>query len=433
MKTHVFVRVLTLLILAFFLSADAAHAQFIKRLGRAAKEAAERKVTEKVVEKEEEAIEQVFEGGAEAEAEEEEAEESSSVSNEATETVSGGTAAADPAAAAPKRAKPGEGAWANYDFVPGERVIFAEDFSKDRVGNFPQRFEFISGNAEVVEWEGRKWLRMNEETFFKIPLPENLPNRFTVEFDATIPWWGMDFHADAIVGERYNHHVYETSGVVLGCCEVGVYKGKGEGVSSVDARDHFKDMFSEHDMSYPMRVRLHVDGNYVKMYLEEKRVANLPNGNFGRQNYLAFRMSGSADEAKAPLITNFSINAGGTPMYDALMTDGRFATQGILFDTGSDVIRPESTPTLKEIASMLKDHADLRLLIEGHTDNTGNADANQALSERRAAAVKQYLVESEGIDGSRLETKGFGPSVPVADNATPEGRQQNRRVELVKL
>lgn len=82
---------------------------------------------------------------------------------------------------------------------------------------------------------------------------------------------------------------------------------------------------------------------------------------------------------------------------------------------------------------MLKQHADLNLLIEGHTDNVGNAESNQALSERRAAAVRNFLIDTYGIDASRLTSKGFGANNPVASNDTPEGRQQNRRVELVKM
>ncbi len=82
---------------------------------------------------------------------------------------------------------------------------------------------------------------------------------------------------------------------------------------------------------------------------------------------------------------------------------------------------------------MLKDHPELRLLIEGHTDNVGSEASNLALSEKRAAAVKQSLVANFGIDASRLESKGFGASKPAAPNDTPEGRQTNRRVEIVKL
>jgi OOP family OmpA-OmpF porin len=81
---------------------------------------------------------------------------------------------------------------------------------------------------------------------------------------------------------------------------------------------------------------------------------------------------------------------------------------------------------------MLTDHADLKLVIEGHTDNVGAAAANQALSEKRAAAVRRALVETYGVAADRLTTKGFGATKPVAPNTTVEGRQNNRRVELVK-
>jgi OOP family OmpA-OmpF porin len=100
---------------------------------------------------------------------------------------------------------------------------------------------------------------------------------------------------------------------------------------------------------------------------------------------------------------------------------------------GSDRIRPESAPTLKLIGDMLSQHAELRLAVEGHTDNTGLAAANQALSEKRAQAIVQHLTGNSGIAASRLTGKGMGASKPAASNDTPEGRQQNRRVELVKM
>lgn len=81
---------------------------------------------------------------------------------------------------------------------------------------------------------------------------------------------------------------------------------------------------------------------------------------------------------------------------------------------------------------MLTEHASLRLLIEGHTDNTGVAASNLALSQKRAEAVRALLTTSYGIDPSRLSANGLGQTVPAAPNTTPEGRQQNRRVELVR-
>ena len=100
---------------------------------------------------------------------------------------------------------------------------------------------------------------------------------------------------------------------------------------------------------------------------------------------------------------------------------------------GSDRIRGESKPTLDQIGQMLKQHPELKLTVEGHTDDVGSAASNQTLSEKRAAAVRQVLISNYQIDASRLASKGFGATKPAAPNATPEGRQQNRRVDLVKM
>lgn len=118
-------------------------------------------------------------------------------------------------------------------------------------------------------------------------------------------------------------------------------------------------------------------------------------------------------------------------MLDTLNRDGFIALYGILFDTNKDVIKPESEALLDEIVTLLKDNAGLKLSVEGHTDNVGQAKANLALSDKRAASVKKYLV-GKGVDGKRLSTKGWGDTKPVADNRTEDGRTKNRRVELVK-
>jgi OOP family OmpA-OmpF porin len=332
--------------------------------------------------------------------------------------------------------KPGEGAWANYDFVPGERVLLAEDFSTDRVGNFPKRFELIDGNMEIVEWQGKRWLRVSSAGDFSVPLPEVLPERFTIEFDLTIPWGGMSLyghpHASGAAGEGASNSV-----VVVEGTEAGLYRGQNKGESTVDPRNvmpGLSDEYSKSGISKPYRVRVQGDGKYVKVYLNETRVANMPNADFARTRSITFHFDGNTwnGDQSPPLLGNLSINAGGKELYDALVADGRVATQGILFDSGSDVIKPHSTPTLEEITAMLKQHADLKLVIEGHTDNVGDAAANQSLSEKRAAAVKAYLV-SRGIDASRLESKGLGATKPKTGNETAEGRQTNRRVELVKM
>ena len=100
------------------------------------------------------------------------------------------------------------------------------------------------------------------------------------------------------------------------------------------------------------------------------------------------------------------------------------------FETGSSKLKPESETILDEVANILNDHPDVKKVqIEGYTDSQGDRAHNQKLSEKRAAAVKTYLV-GKGIDGGRLTSKGFGQDHPVADNTTDDGRHQNRRVEF---
>jgi outer membrane protein OmpA-like peptidoglycan-associated protein len=111
---------------------------------------------------------------------------------------------------------------------------------------------------------------------------------------------------------------------------------------------------------------------------------------------------------------------------------GRARVYGVNFDTDSDKIKDESTPTLDKIVAILSSRPELKITVEGHTDSTSTPEHNQDLSERRAAAVKNYLVTA-GIDSSRLSAAGFGATRPVAGNDNELGRAQNRRVELAKF
>lgn len=313
--------------------------------------------------------------------------------------------------------KPGEGEWLNYDYTPGERILFYSDFSEDDVGDFPRGFDFVSGNYEVMERGGVRFLRASANGEIHIKLPELLPERFTLEFDAISP---QNNHQFVRLSEDNNAAALTWRANPNGG-EGGI---EGGGIRAVSPAP-------DAVMEAVFPVRLMADGKHVKMYIGGTRVANIPNADLGRMDKI--RLLVNPDQGAAVYIGNVRVAAGGKDLYDALAESGRVATQGILFDIGSDRIRPESTPTLKEIGAMLKKHGDLKLLIEGHTDNAGDDAANQNLSERRAAAVMAHLVEKYDVDAGRLEAKGMGESTPVAPNETPEGRQQNRRVELVRM
>ncbi len=109
-----------------------------------------------------------------------------------------------------------------------------------------------------------------------------------------------------------------------------------------------------------------------------------------------------------------------------------YATLYINFDHDKAEIKAEARPALDEVVAMLKSMPATRISVEGHTDNVGNAPANQKLSQARARSVMEALTAA-GIEARRLQSKGLGSGVPIADNRTEEGRAKNRRVELVRL
>jgi outer membrane protein OmpA-like peptidoglycan-associated protein len=325
--------------------------------------------------------------------------------------ASGDAAApAEPAAADP----PGKGAWLNYDFVPGDRTIWYEDFSGDAVGDFPQRMKLKDGNLEVIDLKGKHYLRSADGGAMMIKLPEQLPERYTVELSYHSPTGSNPLWVRTSDGETAQLGCYPTSAFV---------EGGGGPRSGSEAYSRPPNGF--------VTCRFTVDTRYVKGYVDEHRTANAPGSVIVRTDTLFLQIPGG-EENDPSLLGWIRVAAGGKKLYDRIMADGRATTRGIYFDTGSDQLRGESTPTLKEIGDMLAQHSDLKLLIEGHTDNVGSSAANLALSDRRAAAVKQYLVANFGIAAARLTTKGYGDTQPVAKNDTAEGRQNNRRVELVK-
>ena len=112
--------------------------------------------------------------------------------------------------------------------------------------------------------------------------------------------------------------------------------------------------------------------------------------------------------------------------------NGHMAIYGILFDTDSADINPESAPILAEIAKLLQARPSLNILVVGHTDNQGAYEYNMNLSGRRAGAVARYLADQHGLAPNRMHSAGVGFLAPVSSNDTPAGRAKNRRVELVK-
>lgn len=318
--------------------------------------------------------------------------------------------------------------WANYDFVPGARAIYFTDFTDEEVGNFPRHMELKGGQAEIVELDGgQRALKASSPTDIIIPLDEALPEKFTIEVDVINRRdRGVAANTFEIAGGR---NLNDTKYTQVGWGQDGT-TANGGGVDNtlIPAKDVDKQRYTGNPASF----RILADGKALKLYVDEKRLANLPNTKFMRGHALVLRLEARDDEKEAVYVTRIRVAESQKDIYDELAANGRWSTQGILFDSGESDVKPESTPTLKSIAAALKGHPSLHVEIQGHTDNVGSASSNMTLSQARAEAVKQALVKDYGVSASQMTAKGYGDTKPLASNDTPEGRANNRRVELVK-
>ena len=333
--------------------------------------------------------------------------------------------------AAGAAAKPSAKVWENYDFVPGNKVIFYTDFSEDKVGNFARGLKYRGGSAEVVERNDTKVLRATNNAEFLVPVGKRLPERFTLEVDVIAPQSGVLNRALAFEGGAESEGGGDKSAWVSWNPQGAWIQGStfNMGTSGSKTPDEMVAVFAGN----VTHIRVLMDGAYFKMYANERRMYNIPELAFKRDSVIRISLGGAEEDGMAVYVTSIRVAESETDvMYDALSKKGRWVTQGILFATGKAELQPESRPVLKEIASTLKKYGDLKVLIEGHTDNVGSAASNLGLSDARAAAVKAVLVAEFGADGARITTKGFGDTKPSVPNTTAVGRAQNRRVEVVK-
>jgi len=190
----------------------------------------------------------------------------------------------------------------------------------------------------------------------------------------------------------------------------------------------------EMDWSKPVKQALWIQNGRVRYYVNGQRAMDVNQIALPELGKIEVDIDGPGDNDPTGYvgIQFFRIAESSPDFSKVILSSGRFVTHGILFDTDSDQIKPESAPVIRMVAKGLEVDPALKLRIEGHTDSVGNSDHNLDLSRRRAEAVKAVLVAQFNIDASRLTTAGLGATKPVDSNDTPQGRAQNRRVEFVK-
>lgn len=335
--------------------------------------------------------------------------------------------------------------YAKSDFVPGDEIIFDDDVTREQIGEFPSQWDLLKGTVEIAQINGDKViLCVSQDDPIIAPLFDDmknyLPEKFTLEFDF---WVGPYKKGD---GEPQN------------CYIVRFYKpGSSSRVQHITLDDWYNNSASEHrtalswtftpssgedsrngsDKSFRTipnswnHFSLSFNQRAMKVYINGIRYANIPNTVAPGHFDICFYRGGGYFTNNTS-IRNIRIAKGAVPLYDRMMSDGKFITYGITFDVGKSTIKPESMGEINRIVTLMKENPDLKFSVEGHTDSTGNEASNQTLSEARSKAIVDKLVEL-GIPADRLTSAGKGQSSPIADNSTDEGRAKNRRVEFVKL
>lgn len=398
------------------------NAQFLNRLIDAAKKSAEDAIEQQVNKKVEEGIDKAFNPEVpEKEQQEQQQQEEAEPQQQAVQR--------QPQAQAPTPAstKTLESAYAKSDFVPGDEIMFEDDLVGEQMGEFPSKWDLLEGNAEIASVNGKTVISLTDISTEIMPLMKNQKNylteAFTLEFDFLGGSDEKSIYCDYIIHlkniEGEDVATINLNGTASGWAYTSWITASGEQRENRSVAPAKEEEWNHAALSFNKRA--------LKVYLNGSRIVNIPN--CARPQYFTLQRSIWADHRN--LMTNVRLCKGAVPLYNRLITDGKIITYAITFDIGKANIKPESMTEINRIAQLMKDNGDLKFEVQGHTDNTGTVAGNKKLSEQRAQAIVNKLVEM-GIAANRLSAKGMGQSAPLADNSTDEGRAKNRRVEFVK-
>lgn len=335
--------------------------------------------------------------------------------------------------------------YSKYDFVPGDKVLFFDDFSQDFVGDFPSKWN-TNASGEVVKFnktEGNWFEFKPGSNIIYIPDIQNLPEDYTIEFDILTQGLtrktSSTARMDIVISDndkfKYGAEHYVSASLPFG--QYGVFNIRMKNYFNQGAGDinsAIKADIGNAVINQP-HIAISVTKNRYRLWVNEVKYVDIPRfiQELNVLNYIKFHINSFKDGQERVFIRSLKVAEGGVDLRRKLLSEGKISTNGILFDSGSANIQPQSLGIVRQISQVLIQDETIKLNIVGHTDSDGSDESNINLSKARAEAVKNALINIYKISDDRLETDGKGESEPVDDNDTPAGKSQNRRVEFIKI
>jgi outer membrane protein OmpA-like peptidoglycan-associated protein len=353
--------------------------------------------------------------------------------------------------------KEGVKSYSKFDFVTGDKVLYAEDFSQDAIGELPLTWN-SSGKGEVMTLNNQQgqWLRIFQNNTYLTGDKTVLGENYTIEFDLMfffdpkvkgyiLPNWSFGLFASDDKETTDNSFLTERKRGDTNSTEIKFGYSSSD-LAEVESKKENGTTFKSDIMAIGpsmanfnkvVHYAIQVQKSRLRTWVNDRKIFDIPRAinTDSKLNGIFFKMNSCnyKDEEIGLFLSNIKVATGLPDTRHKLIEEGKFSTTGILFDVSAATIKPESNGVLKEIADALKANSGIKVKIIGHTDSDGSEAANLDLSKKRAEAVKDALINDYGIDASVMETDGKGESQPVADNKTKEGKAQNRRVEFVKM
>ena len=325
-----------------------------------------------------------------------------------------GWASIAPAADAPASGDPFEDAlWLRFNFIPGDQILFAEDFAEDTLGAAPRRLTLASGRGVIEEWSDARYLRIDEPTVIELGMNEALQRTFTIELDLGLTAGSFDLEGFDPVNEGTEpEHIHLTAS------SGGIHRGGAD-----DKSEPFE------PSSGPLRVSLSAEIARARVWVNGKELADVTDSRFARSNQLRLRCTPEAGHPirlGAIAVANIS-----RPLQVArLKVEPSIVSHGILWK--GDALRPESAPTLRWLVDSLRHDQSLRLRLTVNAD--GRSGDGTALLEtlRQAKSLESYLRARGGVGPQQITVEGMGNRQRILPSDTPEARWLNRRVEIAK-